>query len=498
MNKTNKFSLSSLLFPQVRDFLFAFIFFLVIYTGPHLFGDGDPGRHITYGGIILQQHTIPTQDFFSYSLPGAAFVPHEWLAALLYTLAYKAMGFNGMVLLAAALITTAFTIVFHDALKRGAGHLLTLGIVLLAAITSIIHWQVRPHLFTYVMLAIWVALLHRLVNNKPIAIWYFPVIMLSWANTHGGFMTGFLIWGAYLAGTLWDYLRASEKPAVKTIMRLLIAGGLSFAVTFINPAGWRLWAATLGHLQNKYLMNLTLDARSTDFHNPLSIPFLLLIALTIFLLARPRKNAPTTSEAFLLAGCTIMGLYSSRNIEIFAFVSAPILATYIQPEVQQVALLEKLENQIANLQKQLRGIVWPLLIIVIIAGLLISGQALDSQKQGNGFLPKVFPVEAVNWLEQNPQEGNVFNYYSWGGYLIYRLWPDTLVFIDGETMFYGEDLSREYLAVEKLEDGWQGILLNYHVSWVLMPSDSLLIAELEQTGWNMLYTDETATILRRP
>jgi hypothetical protein len=71
----------------------------------------------------------------------------------------------------------------------------------------------------------------------------------------------------------------------------------------------------------------------------------------------------------------------------------------------------------------------------------------DQKQLGNAYDPEKFPVAAVNWLETHPQDGEMFNYFIWGGYLLYREWPDLQVFIDGQTDFYGETLSREYLSV---------------------------------------------------
>jgi hypothetical protein len=89
----------------------------------------------------------------------------------------------------------------------------------------------------------------------------------------------------------------------------------------------------------------------------------------------------------------------------------------------------------------------------------------------------------------------MFNYFPWGGYLLYRMWPEEQVFIDGQTDFYGEALTRQYEKVLTLQDGWQEILTQYQVRWVLMPTDSRLIEALsEDPRWELTYQDKTATI----
>ena len=85
-----------------------------------------------------------------------------------------------------------------------------------------------------------------------------------------------------------------------------------------------------------------------------------------------------------------------------------------------------------------------------------------------------------------------------GGYLLYRQWPDILVFIDGQTDFYGETLTREYEQVITLSEGWEQILEKYQVDWMLIPEEAILAkALIEHTGWETLYEDETAIIIKR-
>ena len=93
----------------------------------------------------------------------------------------------------------------------------------------------------------------------------------------------------------------------------------------------------------------------------------------------------------------------------------------------------------------------------------------------------------------------MFNSFLWGGYLLYRLWPEYTVFIDGQTDFYGEALTREYTHVISLSDGWEAVLRKYDISWALITSDRPLVRALQnELEWRILYRDETAVILRKP
>ena len=140
----------------------------------------------------------------------------------------------------------------------------------------------------------------------------------------------------------------------------------------------------------------------------------------------------------------------------------------------------------------------PALCLIIAVIGFFMGLAFDVDREGYSFKPDVFPVEAVNWLEQNPQEGNVFNYFPWGGYLLYRDWPDTPVFIDGQTDFYGEALSRKYMQVLNAEEGWESVMQEYDIAWAILPIEEFSTRMIQlELGWHVIYEDETAIILHR-
>lgn len=477
------------LFPNIQDTFFITILFAVSLQGPMLLNaDGDLGRHITIGNYIAQNWTIPTTDIFSHTMQSEALVPHEWLAQFAFSQIHSLLGLNGIVLLISFLIAATFTLAYREIRKRDATTLVTIFAASLAAFASSLHWLARPHIFTFLFVAIWTYLL----ANKNSKIWYFPIIMLVWVNTHGAFITGFAIWLAYFAGWLWDYLHKASEPT--TGIRLGIIGLASFAVTFINPVGGGLWGTSIGYYGNQFLVNSTVEYLSPNFHNWSTWPFL--IMLVILLLGIGFSVKLKTHEAFLIAGWTILSLYSARNIPLFAIVTAPYVATVIQAILPRIRLLQKIETTIDNVEKNHKGILLPILAIALLVSNSIAQKGHDTP---NSFDPNKFPIQAVDWLEANPQDGKMFNNFIWGGYLLYRLFPQEQVFIDGQTDFYGEAFTREYAQVVSLDEGWQDVLVKYNVSWVIIQTGKPLIPTLQnELNWNIIYQDNTATILHKP
>ncbi len=484
-------------FPSLQDLIFVIVSYSILRIGTGLFRDGDPGRHITIGKYILQNHTIQTHDIFSYTMYGQLFTPHEWLAQVAYGAAYLLFGLNGVVLLAALLIAMTVVLIYREILRREIPYLIAFGLAIWAAALTSVHWLARPHLFTFLFLALWTPRLIRLTRGESVPLWQFPLIMLLWANFHGAFIAGFVVWGACLAGWLWDTWRKSEKPPPIVLRNLLFVGSASFLVTFINPVGWRLWATSLGYISNRYMVNLTSEYRSPDFHEFGAWPFLIFIAVALLVLSRAEKKLSTT-ESLLLAGWTMLGVYSGRNIPLFSIVVIPIFAGYIQPALKKLQLVEKLNKSIADLEHQLRGVFWSASVFFILSTLLIAGYHLDAAGQGYHFNSLEFPVGAVDWLESHPQEGNLFNYFPWGGYLIYRMWPGQLVFIDGQLDFYGETLTQQHQQVINADQGWEDVVRQYKIQWMLVPTNSTIAKVLQKDPtWTILYQDQTSVIYRQ-
>jgi hypothetical protein len=181
--------------------------------------------------------------------------------------------------------------------------------------------------------------------------------------------------------------------------------------------------------------------------------------------------------------------------------AAPILAEAVSQALRAEARFAgwlRFEQGVAQLQSRLRGVFWPAAIFSLAVAALAGGVHLDFARQGNRFDPAAFPVAALDWMEGQTAPGDVFNHFPWGGYLLYRSWPEQRVFIDGQTDFYGEALTRQYEQVITLAPGWQDILQDYGIAWVLVPVDAGLAQALRQeTGWLPVYQDQTAAIFFR-
>jgi hypothetical protein len=484
-------SIANYLLPRMRDILFLLVFAAAMAAGWRtLNNDGDLPRHLLMGHVIVETHSIPRQEIFSYVYEGRPYVAHEWLADVIFYLSYKLLGLKGVVLVTALLIASAFFVLYSALSSEFEERMLMLVLMLWGVAITYPFWVARPLLFSIFFLAVWLVLTDRISRGRKVNFWILPGLMALWGNIHAEFVAGFLVLLAYMAGWFWDYLFNREGLDRQVIKKLAGTFAFSLIASLINPFGWNTWRTILNYMGNKYLMSTILETRPPDFSSPEFLFELLLIIASILIFSL-KKGRVRSGQAFLLAGFTVLAMTSGRNMHLYGVV-APFVLVRPAIEVADLAFLKRSGSAMAKVEKQLKGVVWPAATVLVSFALLISGTL------GRDYFidPKLFPVDAVQWLQENPQPGHMFNNFIWGGYLIWRLWPEQKDFIDSQSDLTGE-ATKLYLTVDKLDAGWQGVLQQYDVQWVIMPVDSALSLELIKDGWLVLYKDSTAIILRR-
>jgi hypothetical protein len=200
--------------PRLGDALFIALWLGIVATGSRLLNaDGDLGRHLTVGQSILDTLQIPARDIFSHTMAGQPFTPHEWLAEVIFAVSYRWLGLNGVVVLCALVLSLAVVLAYRQARTRSGLIFPALMFTLLAAVAGSIHWIARPHLWTMLLVVVWIGGMERLRRGQYAYWWILPVVMCVWANLHGAFIVGFVIWLMYAAGLLWEKWSSSEKSA---------------------------------------------------------------------------------------------------------------------------------------------------------------------------------------------------------------------------------------------------------------------------------------------
>ncbi len=478
------------LVPSLEVVAFLLFFWLSLWLMPDMLNsDGDLGRHLTVGEYILDNRTIPTRDVFSHTRAGEPLVLHEWLSEVVYALAARAAGLNGAAWLTALLLATIYFVLAVGLRLLGVSAPIAFAAVLAAYLAGAIHHLPRPHLFSLLLFTVLVLLLELYLRQaRRLYLAALLPLMVLWANFNGAFVLAFIVLAIYILGAVLD--RAPRRAAV---FALALAG--CFLVALINPFGISLPQYVFSFMGSRFLVDNTVEYLSPNFHNISAWFFAAWIVFSIALLARARTTLSWT-HVLLLCVWTAFGLYSARNIANYAQIAALVLAPVA--EAWLVTALPAAQVRLTNLDRmapRAGGWMWAVVVVAFLILIQARGLNLDVRGSGNKFTNATFPVDAVTALARNPPPGNGFNEYTWGGYLLYRLFPSRRVFIDGDNDFYGEALVRDYLDIINARAGWQDKLAQYDVRWVIVPLDRPLALQLMTSSeWVEFYRDATAGV----
>jgi hypothetical protein len=479
--------------------------FIAIFTmAVRMPADTDTWWHLASGRYIIEHRTIPSSDPFSHTRQGAPWINHGWLAQLFWYALYDLGSWPLLALGVAALVTLAWWLMW----RQCEGNIYVRAVVVIwSAITSSVIWAARPQLISFLLAALVSYLLQRYKRGNGRLVPWIPLVVMVWANVHGGYAIAFILMGCYLVGELLNRLAMHNENVILSPRQLRHLVGvmlLSFGVVVLNPYTWQMWLYPFRTVGIGVLREFIQEWQSPDFHQVWQQPFLLLLLGALLALGRAGRRADF-SDLTLLGVWTVAALLAGRNMALFALLSAPIVTRYAS-----LALERQLEDwrALPHMQRLLDALIRPMtsgrfqtalhgtfLMLIVLAAALKIYLALQPAALQKA-MRETLPVDAVSVLHSQRPPGALFNSYNWGGYLIFTLWPDYFVFVDGRTDLYDDDLLRQYLAIYTASDGWQERLARYDVRVVLVEADSVLARFLRrEPGWREVFRDQVAALL---
>lgn len=479
----------------INQLLVAIVFIAIFTMAVRLPADTDTWWHLRAGQYMVEHRTILTTDPFSHTRSGQTWIDHGWLAQLFWYGLYALGGWPALSLGLAALVTASFWLVWMQV----EGNVFTAAFsTVLGAMVSSVVWTARPQMVSFFLTALTAWLLHRFKRQNGRLLPWLPLIMLVWANVHGGYAIGFMLLLAYLVGEAANHLTGHRDDPVTPwprLRHLLLAMGLSLAVVVVNPHTWRMWLYPFQTVGIGALRDFIQEWQSPDFHLPHVQPFVLMLLLTLVALGRAGRQADWTDLALTVLW-TGWALFAARNIAIFGLVAAPILARYAG-----LAWTRQWQawNRPAPFSRSGRPSVLNVLLLglVVLAALVKISVPLTPTARLKAERESL-PYAAVEFIRQTRPAGPLFNSYNWGGYLIFNLWPDYPVYIDGRTDLYDDAFIRRYLRAVTAADDWQKILDEDGINLVLIEQNSTLAKMLRlHPDWQELYRDQMAAVFSR-
>lgn len=476
-------------------------FFVILVIGLFLMtmrpiADPDYWWHLKTGQFILETHSIPHIDPFSYTKAGYPWITHEWLTETLMYSLNKYLGTGILILVFSFVITGAFLLAYFRSQKESRPYIAGFAL-LLGAISTAPTWGVRPQMISLLLTSLFLFLLDRYYHELKIRYLIpIPVIMAVWVNLHAGFFLGLVIIGIYIIGGLIEILltefsiRDKEKitpPAFRTIITLCVVLGVSSATALLNPNGFHIILYPITTLTSHSMQQLIQEWLSPDFHQVEWQPFawLILCLIATGMLGRKAISAPKVLLTIVLGYAS---LRSMRNIPLFAVAVIPTLAEQVS-SIFKIRINQKVPGKFIQMGFYL---------VIVCFCFLVGYRYYQVIPEQNKVQAERFPENAVAWLKIYHPEGRIFNTYSWGGYLIWRLYPDYPVYIDGRADVYGDAFLFEYNSIYHAEPGWNEKLGSSDVRIILIEPASPLANSLRDSNlWEKVYEDRVSVVFTR-
>lgn len=469
--------------------LFALLLFLGLFAMTlRPVADPDFWWHLRTGQLIAEMGAIPRADPFSFTLPGKAWIAHEWLTELAFFGLYKIGGYGLLIIVFSLVITAAFLLVY----LRSPGRPYAAGFaLLLAALASAPAWGVRPQMVSLLFTAAFLYILDTFQEKgRWQALLPLPFLTVLWVNLHAGYFLGFAVIGLHIAGeilaALPGFLRRARPPLRKAIL-LSAALAACLLAALANPNTWHILVYPFETLTSPSMMQFIQEWFSPNFQQAEWMPLAVLILALVAAPALARRPVPLT-RVLLAVFFGFAALRSMRHVPLFALTAAPLLAA-------QLAALTESRREVQAAPRFARWLNPLLLGLALLAVGLRFVSILQEQPQSEA---EMYPKGAADWIIENRPAGNLYNTYGWGGYLIWRLYPEYPVYIDGRADVYGDEFIYDYLRVYYGQPGWEEKLETASVRLVLVEVNSGIAYALEDSeAWQPAYRDESAVIFIR-
>jgi hypothetical protein len=457
--------------------------------------DPDFWWHLRIGQWMVDNGKLPATDIFTYTVPTHTWTDHEYLTEVLMWLTYSKLGVAALCV-AFGLVTWAGFWLIYAQVRRQPFVIAGVGLALGAIAGSPI-WGPRAQMITFALSCLELYWLQGYLSGRSRSLSFFPLVMVAWANLHGGWVIGFVWLGAALVAELAGWATDRENPAHRMHVRFLaIIAAASAVAVAATPHFLSLYPYPFQTAGSTAQQALIVEWASPDFHYLFLRPFEAMVFLVIAGFALRR---PSLYEFLLTAVALFLALQSVRNIALFVAAVTPVLISTYGSWWKEFAARRKWTLDIPPRP--------PFAVVTAIVLVLIVG--LTTFRVGSALTPShqrqldttTYPVAAADWLAAHPEIGtHMYNQYGWGGYLAYRFYPrkNRQVFIFGEAALMGDPLLNEYEDVQTLRPDWRQVLDKYGVDYVVYNRGAALSNVLAtQADWRLVYEDPVAVIYVR-
>lgn len=471
----------ALSFPAMLGVLLVGVAF---YVARQLSLDPDVWWHIRDGETILATHHWPTTDPYSFTVHGFPWIAFEWLGDIVLATALRLGGVHGLELLLFVLGSAIFLALYAlGTLSSGKSKAGFAAAVLLTPLVTA-QFNLRPQMLGYLFLILTMILVVRFRQGKIGTLWFLPLLMMVWINSHGSWVIGMGVLFVYWIAGLFEFqlggIEAKKwNPAERRRISLVFL--ISLILLLVNPYGTELLAFPF-RIQAGYPVTYAtiVEWFPMPFDQLVGKVFLFLVLGLIVAQIAWRFRWRLEEFALCLLGIMTACLHI-RFMLLFVPFFTPILACVLARWVPEYSRRKD--------KYMLNGI-----IMASAAAAMFFYYPTRARLEQR--VAQQFPVQAVAYLRDHAVPGPMFDSYGFGGYLV---WSGQRVFIDGRSEIYENGaVLQDYVQLSLLKPGGLDVLRRYRIQSCLLEPDAPLATVLTALpGWQRVYSDGTSVLFVR-
>ncbi len=449
--------------------------------------DPDVWQHLAVGREIWRSHAVPRYHVWTWPNLGTWDVTPSWLfRALLYPF-WAAGGIAGLFAWRWLTSALAFFGLWAIGRRLGARGLTPLLVLVLASLASRGRTQMRPETLAALFLVaeLWV-LETRRRGGRDLA-WLLVPLACLWINAHISYFLLFVTLAPFALGDL-----VARRNA-----KLALVGVVAFAACFLNPWGWTaVWQPfdfalhQRSELLFRSIGELMPPTLEENLYNGLPI---LALAWPLLALWRGRRHGWDGIELSLLAIFGALALSGTRFTGYFALVAVPYLGRDLSEWVGSRRWPRWTQPPLARVA----------LFAATAAALCTIEWTAPDPRPGVGVWMNSYPVGACDYVAARGVKGPLYNPFFFGGYLLWRFYPDRdrLPFMD---IHQSGTLESRLLYFRALGDdgAWRAMDERYRFQAALhareqVPGDFTLDHLDADTNYALVYLDDSACLYVR-
>jgi hypothetical protein len=457
-------------------------------------GDPDIFWHLVTGQWMVDHHQIVSHDLFTFTVSGKQWIDPEYTTEIIAYLIFKLGGLTLVSLAFGAVAVLGFLLIWRRVKLEAANMVIAAIVIGIGALAGAAVWGPRPQMITFTLTCLEVLWLDRYLRGRSRAIYWLPLVMVAWANLHGGFLFGLVPVGvaAFVEAVHWVRRVDGDEHKRRTRNLVLVFVGCIVAA-LINPNGIHLYTYVIQPQFSSVQQNFIAEWQSPNFHvlEERGFELMLLLLPLAFVLRRP-----SLWDVLLTVVVSYAALSAVRHAALFVAAETPLLIWSFSAGWERMAVAARARAWVAPRARDALAGAAAILLVAVLGTAYFVHSTLSNQARATA---ANFPVGASDWLAAHPVVGTrMFNQYGWGGYLIARFYPDPnrRVFSFGEATLLGNKVMQQVSDVETGNPDWQQIFAAWRIDYVIdVPGAPAVLALEVDPQWTKVYDDGLAVIM---